>query len=319
LKVKVTGGKAKVIVNQNIMTLDAKAVWKKFIEYYEDKSIVSLNKAHFFDKMSSMKLTSGYKGGPHRFLNDFENLVTEMNISVGQEMQDSDLVGFLTTAISEYEPFQATRASLDTNALLNKSEITYDGMLNVLYKNCPKKPATSSRSVNKLGTDKNNDRTSDNDVDDGAWKKDYTAWVPLKAFKNLPEKEQAARKKAQSAAKAKRKQARLAKARGIDTDSIGTAPTVSYNDSDSNVQDVPKDLTPTFREMMSAKKIETSQSADGDTWIRVCKATRTVRFSNLEAVDNTVGALTNKMKAIIEIPIIMCIFNSNRSQFSKMS
>ena len=129
---------------------------------------MSLNKAQFFDRMSLMKLTSGYKGGPHRFLNDYDNLMTEMNISVGSEMQDSDLVGFLTTAISEYEPFQATRASLDTNALLNKSEITYDGMLNVLYKNCPKKPAKFSRSVNNLDSKK----TSDNDVDDGAWKKD---------------------------------------------------------------------------------------------------------------------------------------------------
>ena len=82
-------------------------------------------------------------------------------------------------------------------------------MLNVLYKNCPKKPAESSRRVNNLDTKK----TSDNDVDDDAWKKDYTKWVPAKHFKKLPEKEQAAHKKAQQAAKEKRKQAKVATAK----------------------------------------------------------------------------------------------------------
>ncbi|GFH49209.1 hypothetical protein CTEN210_05685 [Chaetoceros tenuissimus] len=247
LKVKITGGKAKVIVNQHILTLDAKTVWKKFIDYYEDKSIVSLNKANYFDRIASLKLTPAYKGGAYRFLNDFENLVTEMNVSVGSEMIDSDLVGFLTTAISEYEPFQATRASLDTNALLNKSEITYDGMLNVLYKNCPKKPAKSNRSVNNQNSDRKN--RDDIDVDNGAWKKDYTKWVPIKLFKNLPEKEQAARRKAQKAAKDKQKQAKLAAAKArSDSDSDNTGPTVTSDDSGKDVFEIPKELAPTFRE-----------------------------------------------------------------------
>ena len=44
---------------------------------------------------------------------------------------------------------------------------------------------------------------------------------------------------------------------------------------------------------MSAKKIETSKSAVGETWVRICKAVRTVRFSNLEAVHSAVGALVD--------------------------
>ena len=49
-------------------------------------------------------------------------------------MEDSDLVGFLTTAIYDFEPFQPIKASLDTNAIMTKQEIMYDGM----YNNCPK-------------------------------------------------------------------------------------------------------------------------------------------------------------------------------------
>jgi hypothetical protein len=44
---------------------------------------------------------------------------------------------------------------------------------------------------------------------------------------------------------------------------------------------------------MSAKKIETKKSADGDTWIQVCKALRTVRFSNLEAVHENARSLVD--------------------------
>lgn len=166
-------------------------------------------------------------------------------------------------------------------------------MLNVLYKICPKKPAKWSRNVNKLGTKR---PKCDTDVDDdGAWKKDYTKWVPMKLFKNLPEKEQAARQKVQKKAKAKRKQAKLNATKGKnDTDSDSTSPTVQSSDSNnSDIQEVPKELAPTFREIMSAKKIETKKSADGDTWIRACKATRTVRFANLEAADVTAGALVD--------------------------
>ena len=74
---------------------------------------------------------SGDDPGVDPFLTDFENTVTEMQISTNETMQDSDLVGFLTTAISMYEPFSSIKASLDTNALMNKQEITYDGMLHV--------------------------------------------------------------------------------------------------------------------------------------------------------------------------------------------
>jgi len=57
LKVKVKAGKAKVIVNQHAIDLDGRRAWKKFIEYYEQKGVVSLNKAHFFEMLSSMRLS----------------------------------------------------------------------------------------------------------------------------------------------------------------------------------------------------------------------------------------------------------------------
>ena len=120
LKVRVTSGKAKVIVNQNAVSLDGKTVWRKFIEYYEQNSIASLNKASFFERLANMKLTENYRGGAPRFLNDFETAVTEMTLSTGEPMKDSDLVGFLTTAISDFEPFQPIKASLDTNALMTR-------------------------------------------------------------------------------------------------------------------------------------------------------------------------------------------------------
>ena len=137
LKVRVESGKAKVIVNQCATSLDGKEVWRKFIEYYEQQSIASLNKASFFERLANMRLTNSYRGGAARFLNDFETIVTEMSLSTGETMKDSDLVGFLKTSISEYQPFQSIKASLDTNALMTKQDITYKGMLHVLYNNCP--------------------------------------------------------------------------------------------------------------------------------------------------------------------------------------
>ena len=58
-------------------------------------------------------------------------------------MADSDKVGFLTTAIANYQPFGSIKASLDTNALMTKQDITYDGILQVLYKNCPWLPSNN--------------------------------------------------------------------------------------------------------------------------------------------------------------------------------
>ena len=118
-------------------SLDGKGVWRKFIEYYEQQSIASLNKASFFERLTNMKLTSSYRGGASRFLNDFETVVTEMSLSTGETMKDSDLVGFLKTSISDYQPFQSIKASLDTNTLVTKQDITYEGTLHVLYNNCP--------------------------------------------------------------------------------------------------------------------------------------------------------------------------------------
>jgi len=57
LKVKVKGGMAKVIVNQLATDLDGRKTWRKFIDYYEQKGVVSLNKAHFFEKLTTMRLT----------------------------------------------------------------------------------------------------------------------------------------------------------------------------------------------------------------------------------------------------------------------
>ena len=186
---KIKGGKTKVIVNQHALTLDGKLVWKKFKEHYEHHSIVSMNKAHFFELLSNMSLTDNFTGGAIRFLTDFVNTVTEMRISTGETMADSDLVGFLTTAISTYEPFSSIKASLDTNALMNKKEITFDGMLHVLYNNFPKK---SNRLVKNASWNREKGR-SQNDHQhhtDNEWKKDFTKWVPIKLFKELAESEQ---------------------------------------------------------------------------------------------------------------------------------
>ena len=270
LKVRVTSGKAKVIVNQNAVFLDGKSVWRKFIEYYEQNSIASLNKASFFERLANMKLTGNYRGGASRFLNDFETVVTEMTPSTGEAMKDSDLVGFLTTAISDFEPFQPIKASLDTNALMTKQEITYDGMLHVLYNNCPKSAkGGSTHNVNSAEKRNNGSGSSGSNTRSGddAWKKDFTKWVPIKVFKELPESEQKARKEAQAKAKQQRK-ANKSKATDSNTASSTEVSTLS---DDNNVTNVPKELEPTFREIMSAKKVETKQAENGDTWIRVVK------------------------------------------------
>jgi len=147
LKVKVKAGKAKVIVNQHATELNGRKAWRKFIDYYEQKGVVSLNIAHFFEKLTTMRLTVQYRVGPSRFLTDFETIVTDMENTLGEDMKDSHKVGFLTTAIAGYQPFQSIKASLDTNTLMTKQDITYDGMLPVLYNNCPN-ANRQSRSVN---------------------------------------------------------------------------------------------------------------------------------------------------------------------------
>ena len=127
-KVKIKSGKAKVIVNQHAQNLDGKNVWRKFCERYEHFSIVTMNKETYFAQLTSMPLNDGYKGGPLKFLNDFRNLISEMQTSTNEIVKDSDLVGFLTAAISDSAAFRPIKASLDTNALMNKQE----GMLQVL-------------------------------------------------------------------------------------------------------------------------------------------------------------------------------------------
>ena len=79
-----------------------------------------------------MRLNGNYRGGASRFLNDFETIVTEMSLSTGETMKDSDLVGVLKTAISDFQPFHSIKASLNTNVLMTKQDITYEGMLYVL-------------------------------------------------------------------------------------------------------------------------------------------------------------------------------------------
>ena len=96
-----------------------------------------------------------------------------MENTLGENMADSDNVGFLTTAIAGYQPFQSIKASLDTNALKTKSDISFDGMLQVLCNNCPS-TTKQQRSLNSVNSRSNND---------DAWKKDFTLWVPHKIFK----------------------------------------------------------------------------------------------------------------------------------------
>ena len=94
-----------------------------------------------------MRLSAQYRGGPNKFLTDFETVITDMENTLGENMADSDKVGFLTTAIAGYQPFQSIKASLDTNALMTKSDISFDGMLQVLYNNCPNS-TSQSRNIN---------------------------------------------------------------------------------------------------------------------------------------------------------------------------
>jgi len=83
LKVKVKAGKAKVIVNQHAIDLDGRKAWRKFIHYFEQKGVVTLNKAHFFEKLSSMRLSVNYRGGPSKFLTDFETVEEPPRIKSG--------------------------------------------------------------------------------------------------------------------------------------------------------------------------------------------------------------------------------------------
>jgi len=260
LKLKITGGKAKVIVNQHAVDLDGRSAWRKFIDYYEQKGIVSLNKAHFFEKLSSMRLSVNYRGGPNKFLTDFETVLTDMGNTLGEDMADSDKVGFLTTAIADYQPFKSIKASLDTNALMTKSDISFDGMLQVLYNNCPS-ATKQQRSLNSV-----NSRQRGKSDQVNAWKKDFTLWVPHKIFKTLPESEQKARREA------------LAKAKKAKRDANINATQIVPSDPDGTTMTVPVDLAPTFREIMSASKIDKKNSADGDTWLRIVKPCRVVKM-----------------------------------------
>lgn len=93
-------------------------------------------------------------------------------------MPGSDKVGLLATYIADYQSFQSIKASLDTNALMTQQDITYDGMLQVLYNNCPRRQLRySNRFVNHLdGNNRRNGGKSSNKDDDNAWKKFFTKW-----------------------------------------------------------------------------------------------------------------------------------------------
>ena len=300
VKVKIKGRKAKVIVNQHALTLDGKTVWRKFKEHYEHHSIVSMNKGTFFEKLSNMRLSDQYRGATSKLLTDFENVVTEMQISTGESMEDSDLVGFLTAVILGYGAFNSIKASLDTNALMNKQEILYDGMLHVLYNNCPEKSSTvfvKYTNISKMN-DKDNNKDYDciysNKLDDNAWKKDYTKWLPIKIFKDLPEKEQNSRREAQAKAKQQHKANKNAcsgggSSKSNSTDSASTTYVSSL--TSGGVNEVPRKYATTFREIMSAKNIEMKKADNGDTWIHVVKANRKVCLSNVNIESNEPGAL----------------------------
>ena len=205
LKVQVEGGKTKVIVNQNKTNLDRKGLWRKFIEYYEQNSIESRNKASFFERLANIKLTGKYRGGASHFLNDFETIITVISLSTGEEMKDSDLVRFLTTAIADCQPFNPIKASLDTNVLMTKQDITYEGMLHVLYNNFPTRARGGGpRQINKFKISGKRRGKGKGDNDD-AWKKDFTKWAPIKIFQTLPESGQQAHRKAIEKAKDEKK------------------------------------------------------------------------------------------------------------------
>jgi len=240
-----------VIVNQHALGLDGRRAWSKFVDNYEQKGVVSLNKAHLFEKLTTMRLAVHYRGGASKFLTDFETIVTDMENTLGEDMTDSDKVGFLTTVITDYQPFQSIKVSLDTNALMTRQDITYDCMLQVLYNNCPT-VNRQSRKVNNL-----NSRDRGNSDQDEAWKKDFSLWVPFKIFKTLFETKQEARREATAPAKESKRNAQVNAAQS----SSNVMPT----NPESNVLTVPSDLAPTFREIMSASRIEKKESADVDT------------------------------------------------------
>ena len=278
LKVKVKSGRARAIVNQHAISLDGKSAWGKCVAFYEQKSISSMAKATYFERLSNMRLTTNYRGGPSRFLTDFENIVTELAQLTGEDMKDDDLVGFLSTAISSYEPFKSIKASIDSAALMSSTEITFDGMLHVLYNNC-----SSSKSVQQtrqVTAAQGKQTPPNNNQSNNDWKKDYTKWVPIKEFKSLPESEQKARKEAQLKAKKQKRKVNAV-----------TKDPSSANMPSGNIFEVSSEMAPTFREIMAASKVETKQSADGDTWIRLVKPCRVVRISNMNAVTNQFGGL----------------------------
>jgi len=66
---------------------------------------------------------------------------------------------------------------------------------------------------------------------------------------------------------AKAKEARNAQVNAVHSSSNDVPP-----NQDNNVFSVSSELAPTFREIMSASKIEKKASADGDTWIRIVKS-----------------------------------------------
>jgi len=164
---------------------------------------------------------------------------------------------------------------------MTRQDITYDGMLQVLYNNCPT-AIRQSRSVNNLNS-KQSPRGRGLANNDDAWKKDYTLWVPDKIFKTLPEPEQKARRETIAKAKQSKRNAKINAAHSSNND--------MPPNQETNVLTVPSDLAPTFRELMSASKIDKKTSADGDTWIRIVKPCLVVQLSNVNALTNSYGGL----------------------------
>jgi len=162
-----------------------------------------------------------------------------------------------------------------------RQDITYDGMLQVLYNNCPT-ANRQSRSVNNLSC-KQRPRGRGPSNNDDARKKDFNLWVPHKIFKTLPETEQKARREAIAQAKKSKRNAKFNAAQSSNN--------VVPSNHDSNVLTVPSDLAPTCREIMSASKIDKKTSAAGDTWIRIVKPCRVVQMSNMNALTNSYGGL----------------------------
>ena len=192
-------------------------------------------------------------------------------------------------------PFQSIKASLDTNALMNKQDITYEGILHVLYNNCPTrtKGSYNPRNINPVGQYKKGGIGQEKE--NNAWKKDFTKWVPMKIFKTLPESEQKARKEAIAKAKAEKK-AKINSTTSSKSQVDQTESTANVSDISSlpsNNTEIPSELAPTFREIMATKKVEKKTTVDGVTWIRVVKPCRAVHMSNLHAVTSESGGLVD--------------------------